>query len=570
MKFTASSAIVITMMVLLIEVSIYGVAIRQQMKDSGQIYSDLVDTMGKSFDDLYLSFKRGIDFITMNEELQQALEMPYESPDELEELNGRLKVLLSNRALFVNEIKGLYLYDSNQEIRTLWKKRSGQGEAYLPFPQIEQGWFLPSGKVSARVIKDDLVFTRTIRSMKDLKTIGYLLVVYDDKHLYQRIENVLPNKASSLLVFDKYGSVITHNYYEKDWLEEVIEKIPFSTRTKFQIIPLQNHKKVMISKYSSSSTGWQIISLVDVDYIIRSSVFLRDLVWILGIAAILGGVVIQWGLARRIVKPLNHMVEVVECAEKGDYTKRMELQTQDELKILGEAFNHMLEKTDVLVNQVLRDEIKFKEAQLALMQAQINPHMLYNTLECINWLAEFDRKEEIRQVTIAFSNLMKSMSSGKKMVTIREEIAYVEDFLSIYRIILEGNMKYQIKVADELNEIEIPRLLIQPLVENAVVHGIRKSLQGGQIHINIGLCEGGYLISVLDNGVGMTEEQVENIRNFAAGNRELKIPIGLGLSNVIERLGLVYGERAEFHIASEIDWGTAMDILIKTELKEGE
>ena len=561
-KFTISSAIVITAMILLIEVSIYMVAVRQQLKDSGQLYSDLVDTMGKSFDDMHLSFKRGINFITMNEDLQQVLAAPYDTQDEYEELNGRLKVLLTDRALLVNEIKGVYLFDADGKFRMLWKKKNIMGEVYLPFSEIEEEWFLPSGKVSSQMIGDSLVFTRAIRRMKNLQTIGYLMVVYDDELLNQRVEGVLPNDASSILVFDADGCIITHNYHDEEVPEHVLEELDFAAMSEYEVVKLNGGGQVMVSQYLSDSTGWRIVSLVDVSYIIRSSVLLRNLVLILGIAAVLGGTAIQWEMARRIVKPLNHMVEVVGYAKDGDYTKRMEINTRDELMILGDAFNHMRAKTDVLVNQVLKDEIKFKEEQLALMQAQINPHLLYNTLECINWLAEFDRKEEIRQVTIAFSNLMKSLTSERKMVTVEEEISYVRDFLSIYQIMLEGHMEYQIEVASELLKVEIPRLLIQPLVENSVVHGIKQSLDGGQIHVSVMPSERGFLISVLDDGAGMSAGQVERILAFAAGEKRFGEEIGLGLRNVIERLALVYGDQARFHVTSDEGWGTTMDIFI--------
>lgn len=561
-KFTVSSAIVITAMILLIEVSIYMVAIRQQIRDSGQLYSDLVKTMGKSFDDMNLSFKRGIDFITMNDELQQTLLAAYENPDEKGELNVRLKILLTDRALFVNEIEGLYLFDSAGEFRTFWKKKNEIGEVFNPFPAMEPEWFLTSGKVSGQVLNKKLVYTRAIRSMRNLDPVGYLLVVYDEALLDQRVRDVLPNEASSIIVFDQTGEVITHNYPEDEVSEQVMAKLSASSPPKYRIIKLEGAGRVMVSQYTSSSTGWRIVSLVDVAYIIRASVFLRNLVLILGSGGVLGGIFIQWRMTRRIVGPLNHMVDIVGYAQAGDYSRRMEIKTRDELMILAKAFNHMLEKTDVLVNQVLRDEIKYKDGQLALMQAQINPHMLYNTLECINWLSEFERKEELRQVTIGFSNLMKSLSADKKMVSVTEELSYVKDFLTIYQIMLDGKMEYQIEAAPELTEIEIPRLIIQPLVENSVVHGIKQSLDKGHIHVSVMPSKGGLLISVLDNGAGMTDEQMESIRAFA-GQRELKSPaVGIGLRNVIERLALVYGEQAKFNVTSEEGWGTTMDIFI--------
>lgn len=565
-KFTISSAIAIMAMILLIEVSIYLIAVRYQIKDSGQLYSELTDVMGQSFDDLYLSFKRGIDFITMNQELQDTLRIDSQTQNEQDELNGRLKVLLTDRALYIREIDELYLFDADKQFRTVWKKKNEMGRDYLSFAEMETDWFLPSGRVSGRVIDNKLVFTRTIRSMENLDIIGYLIAVYDDNLLAQRMEKSIPNEASSIFVFDQFGTMITSNVQK---MEKLVRKTDFMDIGEYQILQLENGSSVMISSYESDNTGWSIVSMTDVNYLMRSSVLLRNLVLCLGIAGIVIGITVQWGMAGRIVRPLTHMVNVVEAAEQGDYSRRMNLKTRDELSILGNAFDHMMEKTDVLVNQVLKDEIKFKESQLALMQAQINPHMLYNTLECINWLAEFNRKNEIRQVTIAFSSLMKSMTSEKRIVTIEKELMYVEDFLSIYQIMLEGKMEYQIEVDEELKKVEIPRLLIQPLVENAVVHGIKESIHGGHINVNVVPSQRGILISVMDDGAGMTAEQVGNIQAFADGVLDAGNKIGLGLRNVIERLELVYGKNTELHVVSAPDWGTVIDIEIPWQ-QEGE
>lgn len=569
-----------TVMILLIEVIIYRVAIERQLEDSGQMYSELVKTLGKSFDDMHLSFKRGLDFISMNEELQKALkqaESDYGTQGSQEELNGRLKVLLTERALMVNEIRAVYLYDARGQFRTMWKKKRDMGKDYLPFLEIREEWFHPLGSVQGQVIDEKLVFSRKIRSMENLSTLGYLLVVYDEELLYQRIRSVLPNEACFLIVFDEAGAVIAHNYPEKPLLQKTLSELENLSVSGYQTKTFSDHSKWMISCYGSETTGWQIFSLADVDYSLRGSLLLRDMVWILGLVSILAGVAIQYMIARRIVKPIKYMVEVMESAQKGDYSRRMEIRTHDELEILGNAFNHMLKQTDVLVNQVLRGEIKFKETQMALLQAQINPHMLYNMLECINWLAEFNRKEEIRQVTVAFSNLMKSLVSDSRTVTIEKEIWYVENFLSIYRIILQGKLQYEIQVDPDLKDTMIPRLLIQPLVENSVIHGIKKSIFGGSIHVRAGKCEEGFLISVIDDGIGMGQEQVEEICSYAKGCRhmdsknetgEKRERVGLGVKNVIERLVFTYGERAEFHITSEKDWGTTVDILIRENEEE--
>ena len=232
--------------------------------------------------------------------------------------------------------------------------------------------------------------------------------------------------------------------------------------------------------------------------------------------------------------------------------------------------NHMNDQINILINQVLKGEIQYKDMQLQALQAQINPHFLYNTLECINSLAQLGRKEEVRTVTVAFSDITKSLLAEAKEVTIENELKYVEDFLKIYQIMLGNKLKYTIEIQAGLEKIMIPRMTVQPFVENAVLHGIKPCGREGTISVSVVLADAGILISVNDDGKGIEQERLESIEQYIdglglSGSSER---IGVGMKNVIRRIRLYYGEDAGIHVSSFPDMGTTIDLMLPAETGE--
>lgn len=570
-KLTRSSTIVIILLVLLIELCVYFSATRLQIRDSIMLNTELVDTMGKSFDEMHVSFKHAINFVTMNTDFQNVLAGKDDIVWKYGEDNAKLKELLADRALLCDEMDDLYLFDKDEKLRTVLRKKYRQGEPYLLFPEIDVSWFPDSGKVTTKIINGKLVFMRAINSMENLGRIGYLMTVYDNTELLKRVSTVISNKHRFVIVFDQNDEVVVHNYDDDIQLQTMLQNVDFSELNNSQIITIPRIGKTLIAQYVSPYNNWRTVSAVAINQVTRSSDVILKIVLVLGILCIVAGIVVQWLLAQRIVGPLNAMVKTVQQADEGNYRNRMEIGTGDELDILAHSFNEMLSKTDTLVNQVLRNEIKYRDMQLMALQSQINPHLLYNTLECINWLAEFGRKEDIRCVTIALSNLMKSLAAGPKMVELKEELLYTEDFLLIYKVLLGDKLQYTIDTVDFNENISIPRLTIQPLVENAVLHGIKKSMTGGNINVNISSTEDGVLISVVDDGVGMAQEYVDAINAYATGESSNNMQqMGVGIRNVIDRLKLIYHDDATLIVNSSPDWGTVIDMHIPITNQEGD
>lgn len=570
-QLVTSNIVAITLMVALISVCVYFGATRLQIQNAQRLNSELVETMGKSFDGTEKAFKHIINYITISHELDEALKKEHKTHEEFSESNVLIKKAITDKSILFNELEGWYIYDNTGELRAHQRKKYNKQEADILYPNMDIAWFSDTGKITSFVMDGRLVFTRKIISFTTLEDLGYFVAIYDSELLKQKLGTILGSDKRFAVIFDTSGSIMVHNNPSNETMKYITDNMDFSTVGKSQIAHIPELGKTIVDQYISPSSGWRLVSAVSLKEITRFSDLMLVIIITSGFLGLLFGTAMQNFASQHIIEPINGMVNVVNKVEQGDYSQQIPPQQSRELGILAVSFNQLVKTTDILINQVLRHEIMYRDMQLEALQAQIRPHILYNMLECINWLAEFGRKDDIRRVTIAFSNLMKSIASGEKYVSIDEELSYTEDFLAIYQILLVDKLTYEInRGSKSFGDAKIPRLSIQPLVENAVIHGIKKSSEKGMITVNVVPSEEGIIISVIDNGIGIDEQVVEKINNYAMlPDEKQTTDFGIGLRNVIDRLWLVYQGKSRFSVTSSPGWGTSIDMLIPLE-EEGE
>ena len=245
-------------------------------------------------------------------------------------------------------------------------------------------------------------------------------------------------------------------------------------------------------------------------------------------------------LARGITQPIGQLCEKAKRIGGGDFTVVPIGTRNGEIKTLDDGFNEMVGRVNALMEQEKASQSALRRTELALLQAQINPHFLYNTFDSIIWLAEAHKDADVVKMTTNLSTFFRnSLSKGRDIIPLETEKQQVESYLEIQQIRYQDILTYSIRIPDGLLRYLIPKLTLQPLVENAIYHGIKNKRGGGKIVVT-GLEEGGdILLTVADNGSGMTEEQLGRLRRGEADDRR---PGGLGLANVEQRLKLYYGE----------------------------
>ena len=269
-------------------------------------------------------------------------------------------------------------------------------------------------------------------------------------------------------------------------------------------------------------------------------------------------------ITRSITHPIAGLIEASDQIGAGNLDARAEVTGSPEIRTLADRFNSMAARIGELVENNRQEQIHLRNMELKLLQSQINPHFLYNTLDNIVWLAEDDRKEDVEKIAKALSAFFRSaLSSGRDIIRISEEVRHVESYLEIQGYRYRDMLTYEIQVDPECGQYEILKMTIQPIVENALYHGIKNRRGGGSILVRISRREDRMEILVKDTGIGMRPEKVEQLNRMTKGLEKPDQETGsFAVYNVAERLRLYYGEAAGITFTSVYGEGTEATIRI--------
>ena len=278
-------------------------------------------------------------------------------------------------------------------------------------------------------------------------------------------------------------------------------------------------------------------------------------------------IILSYYIPRSITMPITRISRVTDQVAKGNLSVRAAAESGAEARMLSDSLNAMIDKINELLDQVTTEQVRLRKAEFELLQAQINPHFLYNTLDTIVWLAEAgDQKRVVSMVGNLSDFFRTSLNQGKDIISIREELAHVRSYLEIQQVRYQDILRYEITVPEDLYEYKIPKITIQPLVENALYHGIKNKRGQGTITVSGKRNENGFVLYVRDNGIGMTQERLKEVR---AGIQKLSYTGKeiYGLYNVNERIRLNFGETYGISIESTYGEGTCVSISLPDQWK---
>ena len=263
-----------------------------------------------------------------------------------------------------------------------------------------------------------------------------------------------------------------------------------------------------------------------------------------------------------MLRPLRVLYHATQKVAEGDFDARAKVNTHDEIAVLAQGFNNMADNIQSLVDKVKEDERKMRQLDLRLLQEQINPHFLYNTLDTIVWLIEGNESDQAVNMVVTLSNFFRLvLSKGKEFISIKEEEQHISSYLKIQKMRYHDIMEYDIQIDKVLYDYQILKLTLQPLVENALYHGIKYKRAKGYIHIT-GEKDGNVIhLAVRDNGIGMDQDELDQIlEEFEhSGKTHEK---GFGLANVNERIRMYFGTEYGMTIQSKKGKGTLVEISI--------
>ena len=267
-------------------------------------------------------------------------------------------------------------------------------------------------------------------------------------------------------------------------------------------------------------------------------------------------------ITRSITRPIRALCDAAEQIGQGHFETRVHIAAKNELALLGDSFNHMAEQITALIEDIRTEQIYNRNMELKLLQAQINPHFLYNTLDNIIWLTEADRKEDVVSIVMSLSQFFRTtLSGGRDIIPLSEEISHVEAYLQIQQFRYRDILSYRIELPEEVRQVPVIKMTLQPLVENALYHGIKNKRGMGEICITAGRDGEDAVIRVSDNGIGMKPEELEYLQALADGKQKASADnSGFGIANVAQRLKLNFGDRYGLDIESTYGEGTTITV----------
>jgi len=332
-----------------------------------------------------------------------------------------------------------------------------------------------------------------------------------------------------------------------------------------------NGKKYFLSYSTSNYTNWTYVNVIGYNEAFNQVERMRILILLVFVGVFVIGSIISILLAKSITKPIMDLTMRMKRVETGDFSEvKIDEDIQkreDEIGMLQKDFELMISRINTLIDENFKKQIVIKDTNFKALQAQINPHFLYNTLESINWLAKANHQEEIATMVKALGKLLRNaVNTDELMISVQEELELLDAYISIQKYRYEERLIYRNRVDRSFYSIDIPKLTLQPLVENAIVHSMENMLEPCEISIYAHKHEGTIMLYVEDNGLGIHEDTLKKLQNNE--QLESRKGMGIGLQNIDDRLKMTFGSEYGLFITSEIGQGTRIEIRIPEERKK--
>ncbi|GMQ63705.1 sensor histidine kinase [Vallitalea maricola] len=420
--------------------------------------------------------------------------------------------------------------------------------------------------------QDDGPYIYLVRSIYDINTfekMGIMSFRIDNNYLREILSHTYREPAESTYLYTFNGDRVV--YAGRNYNNDIIENNKIYLKEKGTYTHTINGNNYYVIVETIENVNLKIISVITTDMLIADTRKVFDLIIILCIISMPIYIIIANMIYSEIISPFNLLVSKMKDIEKGELNTSIDIVRKNEIGYLYNSFNSMAKRLKYLVECVYEEEIARKNAEISALQSQINPHFLYNTLETINWKAQLSGERDIAEMVQALSKLMDANMNrkGEKFSTIEQEIEYMDSFLFLIQKRFGKKVEYHKIIDETVLKEKLPKLIIQPIVENAIKHGI-EPVGRGKITIYITEKDEKLIIKVEDNGAGIEIARLQSINMELSHNKyiveEQKNSRSIGLKNVYRRLLLIYGKEAQISIESIYTQGTIVTLKVpKTE-----
>ncbi|MFD0713551.1 sensor histidine kinase [Paenibacillus sp. GCM10027626] len=419
---------------------------------------------------------------------------------------------------------------------------------------------------TGRTYGSTLSVYRAIKDADYSAQIGMLYIEYDRKFFTYLLDKLDDTYKSELFIINNYGEIVNKPEQQADYDRVKPLLASFDSSSGASPYIEDSEGKNLILKYKLADWDWSVVGLIPLNELTRDN---HNIITITVEAVIIGillACIVWYIISGRLVRPIRGLMQTMAVVQEGRLDVKAGYVGNDEIGRLGKSFNYMLERINALFAAVIAEHSKKKDAEYRALQAQIHPHFLFNTLNTVRWMAIIHKADNIKQVVDALARLLR-YSTGRKEspVTVQDELKSIEDYVYIQKLAYGHKFEVNWQIDEQMRDCSCIQFLLQPLVENAIFHGIEPKEGLGTITIEVRSEQHYCLLSVIDDGIGMSQEQLGQLllpkdgsgRGFG----------GMGIYNVNERIKHAYGE--EYGLTAESIEGIYTVVTARLPLEKG-
>ncbi|MDQ8738642.1 sensor histidine kinase [Paenibacillus sp. LHD-38] len=588
MLMNSFSAKIILALVLVILIPVFFTSLSYYLESNSilkkNVRGSIVQISKQTADSLSSIINAGIntsDFFASNPNIQRATMYLNNSPSYEESWNYKFINSLLNNTVYSNSfVKIVYIFNedgrgwgsgafSETKLKSIrlseleWVKEAKRKDGELVWQGIQFDRLRGGG------VNTDLVVpvSRVLKNFDTLDNIGLVQVHLDGSSILGTVDKLKLGETGKFFVVDTAGRIMIDsdlrliNKQVED--PELFENIVEHDRTEFEFsmngVPYYGVKQLL-------SNGWMIVGTVPVQEITQQLDRLKSRVLLSSAVFSILAIAIGLFIANRVVKPVNQLTRDMRRIKQGHMKVRTVVRSTDEIGLLGNQFNRMLDEIERLIHQVKDEQSQKHHAELRAVTHRVHPHFLYNTLSTLGWLIQSNQNERASEVLSALNRLLEAnMGKSGNIITVAEELDIIRKYLVILELRYEKKFHLELDVEPGMEGIAIPRMLLQPLVENAIFHGIVPKKTDGRILIRIRSAEGNVEVLISDDGLGIGSRKLKLLNDpetaIASGE------IGIGMRHLYDTLRLYYAGYSEWSITDRPEKGATVRILLKKQLE---
>jgi len=564
---------------------IYNETRNNMEKRSSDFIVTSMDHISEQFNDLIEMIYKTMLMLTANKDLWELLRNEYslDNAHDIRWVRNQISMFrtinLSIYSVFVVDFRNQYVISSAEG--ALSAGMNSRVSEYIDFLYDPQNNILQNKLILA---KDDGRYYKQftggsgpnntysiIVPIRDLvlgPTLGVMVINLADTSVTGIFENTRFTDGSVIHLVDAEGTILSSSDGA-----EVGKELPqvFSAADDRHSGKVSyDHKEYLVTKTKTAYNGWSFVSVTPYEALIepnRNAIRI-GLTYVL-IALVIISVILIFLIERYFYRPIHRLLKEIRQSNDGGLKQVLGKVSNirfrnDEIGYIFRSFNGILEDKEQLLNNMYSQKLILQDTKIRLLYSQINPHFLYNTLDNIRWLAMglSGGENRVSQTIQSLSDLLRnSAKTDKQIVLVEEELLFLDTYMNIQKVRYGDKINIVWHVSEETKKMKIMKFILQPLVENAIAHGIEKLENSGTIAVSIRSADGRLEIEIGDDGIGMNAQRLETVRKVIDGTLTIENK-GIGLRNIYERIRLFYGEAAELTITSEEGEGTTVKVIL--------